>query len=51
MPDTRNRIPVIALTANVMEGDKEHLLAHGFAGYIAKPVDTRAFSEQVSEYL
>lgn len=44
-------MPVVALTAYAMEGDRERLLAGGFAGYIAKPIDTRAFSEQVSEYI
>jgi len=51
MPEFADETPVIALTAHAMEGDKERLLAHGFSGYIAKPVDTRAFSAQVSEYL
>jgi len=32
-------IPVIAATASAMTGDKETLLAHGFDGYISKPID------------
>ncbi|MEO1287622.1 MAG: response regulator [Chloroflexota bacterium] len=31
-------IPVIAVTANAMHGDRENILASGFDGYIAKPL-------------
>ncbi|MDB2363857.1 response regulator [Flavobacteriales bacterium] len=30
--------PIIVLSANAMEGDKETYLANGFDGYVAKPV-------------
>jgi CheY-like chemotaxis protein len=44
-------IPVIALTAHAMQGDEEKALAAGCAGYITKPVDTRAFSKTVSQFI
>ena len=44
-------IPVIALTAHAMQGDEEKALASGCAGYIAKPINTRAFSKTVSQFI
>jgi len=32
-------IPVLALTAQAMEGDRERFLGSGFDGYVSKPVD------------
>lgn len=44
-------IPIVALTASVMKGDKEKTLNSGFDGYIPKPIDTRTFKDQVMRYL
>jgi two-component system cell cycle response regulator DivK len=44
-------IPVIALTALVMKGDEERILAVGCDGYIAKPISYREFLATVAEQL
>lgn len=44
-------VPIIALTANVMKGDRERTLAAGCDGYIQKPVDVDTLPEQISQYL
>jgi CheY-like chemotaxis protein len=44
-------IPVVALTAHAMTGDRELALHAGCAGYIAKPIDTRTFGDSVKQYL
>ena len=43
-------IPIIAFTAFAMKGDEERFLKSGFNGYIAKPIDTRQFANQVEEF-
>ena len=44
-------IPIVALTAHAMTGDKELALNAGCAGYIAKPIDTRTFGFEVRQFL
>ena len=41
-PATRD-IKILGLTAYAMKGDREKILAAGCDGYVAKPIDTRAF--------
>jgi CheY-like chemotaxis protein len=44
-------IPVVALTAHAMTGDREMAIRAGCAGYIAKPIDTRTFGFEVRRYM
>jgi PAS domain S-box-containing protein len=45
------RVPVIALTAYAMEGDRERLLAAGMDDYIEKPVDVQALRRVLSRFV
>jgi two-component system cell cycle response regulator DivK len=49
-PKTRD-IPVVALTAHAMKGDEERMLENGCIGYIAKPISTRKFPQEVKKFL
>lgn len=44
------KIPVIAVTANVMRGDRERSLEAGCDGYIQKPIDVDILTEQIERY-
>ncbi len=44
-------LPVLALTAHAMSGDREKALKAGFNGYITKPIDIRSFPEMVQRAL
>ncbi|MGQ9600887.1 MAG: response regulator [Anaerolineae bacterium] len=44
-------VPIIALTANVMKGDRERTLAAGCNGYIQKPIDVDTLPAQIASYL
>ena len=49
-PITR-RIPIVAVTANAMAGDRQACLAAGFDDYIAKPYKAQALLEILSRWL
>ena len=44
-------VPVVALTAYAMVGDREKALEAGCDGYLSKPVDVRRLPEQIAEFL
>lgn len=44
-------VPIIALTANVMRGDKERSLEAGCDGYIQKPIDVDQLPGQIKRFL
>jgi two-component system cell cycle response regulator DivK len=43
--------PILALTANVLRGDRERTLKAGCDGYIQKPIDVDTFSDHIGQYL
>jgi two-component system, cell cycle response regulator len=45
------RIPLLAVTAFAMVGDREKVLAAGFDGYLAKPIDPERFVAQIEAFL
>ncbi len=50
LPELRD-VPIVALTAKVMRGDRERALVAGCDGYISKPIDIDFLCDQVSEFL
>jgi CheY-like chemotaxis protein len=48
-PQYKN-VPIIALTAYAMKGDRERYLAEGFDDYISKPIDVSDFMERMEKY-
>jgi two-component system cell cycle response regulator DivK len=45
------RIPILAITANVMRGDKEKTLEAGCDGYIQKPIDFDELLREIEKFL
>lgn len=45
------RVPIVAMTANVMRGDREKSLAAGCDGYIQKPIDIDLLPQQIAKFL
>lgn len=44
-------IPVVAITANALKGDREKSMLAGFDGYIEKPIDVDLFPDQIQSFL
>jgi CheY-like chemotaxis protein len=44
-------IPILALTAHAMRGDKDRFLDAGCDGYISKPIDVKTFLTSIKSYL
>ena len=49
--DRLRHIPLVAITAFAMVGDRERVLAGGFEGYLAKPIDPETFVAQMEAFL
>jgi two-component system cell cycle response regulator DivK len=45
------RIPILAVTANVMRGDREKTLEAGCDGYIQKPIDIDQLTREVERFI
>ena len=45
------RVPILALTAHAMRGDKDRFLDAGCDGYISKPIDVKTFLSSIRTYL
>ncbi len=48
--DNLPRTPIIALTANVTDEDRERCLAAGMDGFVGKPIDFKALLETLMEW-
>jgi len=46
-----SKLPIVAVTANVMRGDRERSLEAGCDGYIQKPIDIDTLSQQIERFL
>ena len=49
--DRTRSVPILALTAHAMRGDRDRFLEAGCDGYISKPIDVKTFIESIERYL
>jgi len=51
MHENNNKIPIIALTANAMDGAEKEYLSHGMDGYLTKPIEIPALRQELEKWL
>ena len=44
-------MPVVALTASAMQGDRERIMAEGFDGYVPKPIEFKVLLRTLADGL
>jgi CheY-like chemotaxis protein len=47
----RPRLPIVAMTANAMQGDRENCVAAGMDDYVSKPIRADALYERINHFL
>jgi len=50
LPGAAGAVPIVAMTANAMEGDQDRCLAAGMDGYVVKPIDPALLDAALAEY-
>lgn len=45
------KVPIIAVTALAVAGDRERILMHGFDAYVSKPINMQEFGETLSQFV
>ncbi|MHC5025466.1 MAG: response regulator [Planctomycetota bacterium] len=51
IPGPRGAIPIIAMTAHALKGDRERCIAGGMSGYVSKPIDADMLDEEIARLL
>ena len=51
MPDDRNKLPIIALTANAFEEDRKDCLDAGMSEHVSKPIEIQSLLQTIESVL